>query len=148
MELIWLNESVAALAITPQSSLPSMLKQHALQAVLQLQPVTDCELPSEIIALQLALPLQPSPDDRFLQQLALQLPAALSFVEGQQQQGHKALMTAADAGVLGVMMANFLMTQGAAPVHAVAQVRSLYDDAFTNEGWDQFVFDVLYRMQA
>ncbi|MCL1068875.1 dual specificity protein phosphatase family protein [Shewanella olleyana] len=47
----------------------------------------------------------------------------------------------------GIMMAYYLMDNGAAPVHAVSQVRSVRDIAFSSEGWDQLVFDVLYALQ-
>ncbi|MBQ4892198.1 protein phosphatase [Shewanella sp. UCD-FRSSP16_17] len=47
----------------------------------------------------------------------------------------------------GIMMAYYLMDNGAAPVHAVSQVRSVRDIAFSAEGWDQLVFDVLYALQ-
>lgn len=47
----------------------------------------------------------------------------------------------------GLLMAAYLMARGAAPVHAVSQVRSLREQAFTAEGWDQLVYDVLYSMQ-
>lgn len=47
----------------------------------------------------------------------------------------------------GIMMAYYLMDNGAAPVHAVSQVRSIRDIAFSSEGWDQLVFDVLYALQ-
>ncbi|WP_285163027.1 phosphatase domain-containing putative toxin [Shewanella goraebulensis] len=47
----------------------------------------------------------------------------------------------------GIMMAYYLMDNGAAPVHAVSQVRCIRDIAFSSEGWDQLVFDVLYALQ-
>lgn len=44
-------------------------------------------------------------------------------------------------------MAYYLMENGAAPLHAVSQVRAVRDIAFSAEGWDQFVYDVLYALQ-
>ncbi|ABE55808.1 dual specificity protein phosphatase [Shewanella denitrificans OS217] len=47
----------------------------------------------------------------------------------------------------GLMMAYYLMKNGAAPLHAVSQVRNVREIAFSADGWDQFVFDVLYALQ-
>jgi len=47
-----------------------------------------------------------------------------------------------------VVMAYYLMVNGAAPVHAVSQVRHASGLAFDADGWDQFVYDVLYELQA
>ncbi|MCL1075212.1 protein phosphatase [Shewanella dokdonensis] len=146
MELIWLNDNVAALTMTPQLALPQLMQAHQLLALLQLQPTATVN--AAVAELQLPLPECLTPDEQLLQTLAQLLPQAHSFVAQQLQLGHKLLLTAADAGLLGIMMAELLMSDGAAPVHAVAQVRSLYEDAFADDGWDQFVFDVLYRLQG
>ncbi|GGZ00061.1 MULTISPECIES: hypothetical protein [Shewanella] len=147
MELIWLNDNVASLMMTPQVALPALMHEHQLLALLQLQP-SSTAVSASVAALQLPLPIHLTPDEALLQQLAQLLPQALSFAAQQLQLGHKLLLTAADAGLLGVMMAELLASDGAAPVHAVAQVRSMYDAAFADDGWDQFVFDVLYRLQG
>ena len=46
-----------------------------------------------------------------------------------------------------LVMACYLTAQGAAPVHAVSQVRAMNESAFSTPGWDQFVFDVIYALQ-
>ncbi|MFQ6370392.1 hypothetical protein [Shewanella sp. YIC-542] len=147
MKLIWLNENIAALRVASPLVWQDELQPHGLSALLQLQSLPQ-PLPAEIIHLQLALPGALVPDDGLLAALTRQLPLASGFISDQLQQGHKLLMTAADGGLLGVMMAQWLVCEGTAPVHAVAQVRTLYDDAFSVDGWDQFIFDVLYRLQA
>ena len=47
-----------------------------------------------------------------------------------------------------MVMAYYLMENGAAPLHAVSQVRNASGLAFDAEGWDQFVYDVLYELQS
>ncbi|MGX9462200.1 protein-tyrosine phosphatase family protein [Shewanella sp. A14] len=47
-----------------------------------------------------------------------------------------------------MVMAYYMMVNGAAPLHAVSQVRNASGLAFDAEGWDQFVYDVLYELQS
>lgn len=47
-----------------------------------------------------------------------------------------------------MVMAYYMMENGAAPVHAVSQVRNASGLAFDADGWDQFVYDVLYELQS
>lgn len=47
----------------------------------------------------------------------------------------------------GLLLAAYMMRRGAAPVHAVSQVRNLREQAFSADGWDQLVYDVLYSLQ-
>ncbi|MFK3976904.1 dual specificity protein phosphatase family protein [Shewanella vesiculosa] len=47
-----------------------------------------------------------------------------------------------------VVMAYYMMENGAAPLHAVSQVRNASGLAFDADGWDQFVYDVLYELQS
>ena len=47
-----------------------------------------------------------------------------------------------------MVMAYYMMENGAAPLHAVSQVRNASGLAFDAEGWDQFVYDVLYELQS
>ncbi|MGI2261474.1 protein phosphatase [Shewanella sp. GXUN23E] len=44
------------------------------------------------------------------------------------------------------LLACYLTQTGAAPVHAVSQVRALNADAFSLPGWDQGVFDLIYAL--
>lgn len=77
-----------------------------------------------------------------------QLPKALAFIQACEAQ-QKAVLIHCRSGKdrTGLIMAYYLMQNGAAPLHAVSQVRSVRDIAFSAEGWDQFVFDVLYALQ-
>ncbi|MGL5360440.1 MAG: dual specificity protein phosphatase family protein [Shewanella sp.] len=77
-----------------------------------------------------------------------QLPRALAFIE-QCVADELPVVIHCRSGKdrTGLMMAYYLMVNGAAPLHAVSQVRSIRDIAFTAEGWDQFAFDVLYALQ-
>lgn len=77
------------------------------------------------------------------------LPNVLAFIDKAHLQD-KAVLLHCRSGInrTEVMMAYYLMAQGVAPVHAVSQVRNASGHAFDAEGWDQFVYDVLYRLQT
>ncbi|WP_144213896.1 phosphatase domain-containing putative toxin [Shewanella donghaensis] len=77
-----------------------------------------------------------------------QMPKALAFIRQCEAQ-HLPVLIHCRSGKdrTGIMMAYYLLDNGAAPVHAVSQVRNVRDIAFSSEGWDQFVFDVLYALQ-
>ncbi|MGL4448039.1 phosphatase domain-containing protein [Shewanella sp.] len=77
-----------------------------------------------------------------------QLPRALAFIEQCVAEALPVVIHCRSGkDRTGLMMAYYLMANGAAPLHAVSQVRSIRDIAFTAEGWDQFAFDVLYALQ-
>ncbi|WP_076542927.1 dual specificity protein phosphatase family protein [Shewanella sp. UCD-KL21] len=77
-----------------------------------------------------------------------QMPTALAFIRECEAQNIAVLIHCRSGkDRTGIMMAYYLLDNGAAPVHAVSQVRSVRDIAFSAEGWDQFVFDVLYALQ-
>lgn len=61
----------------------------------------------------------------------------------------KPILLSCDTGneLTSLVMACYLTELGAAPVHAVSQVRAMNEQAFSTPGWDQFVFDVIYAMQ-
>ena len=77
------------------------------------------------------------------------MPRVLDFIRQAEAQ-NKAVLLHCRSGInrTELMMAYYLMENGAAPVHAVSQVRNASGLAFDAEGWDQFVYDVLYRLQA
>lgn len=79
---------------------------------------------------------------------AEQLPKALEFIK-ECEADDIAVMVHCRSGKdrTGLLMAYYLMSNGAAPLHAVSQVRAIRDIAFSAEGWDQFAFDVLYALQ-
>ncbi|WP_028773087.1 dual specificity protein phosphatase family protein [Shewanella waksmanii] len=90
--------------------------------------------------------IPPQPGD--LEICVAQVPKALAFIHACQQQG-KAVLVHCRSGKdrTGLLMAYYLMERGAAPVHAVSQVRVAREIAFSADGWDQFAFDVLYALQ-
>lgn len=79
---------------------------------------------------------------------AEQLPKALAFIK-QCEADDIAVLIHCRSGKdrTALLMAYYLMSNGAAPLHAVSQVRAIRDIAFSAEGWDQFAFDVLYAIQ-
>ncbi|WP_434950959.1 dual specificity protein phosphatase family protein [Shewanella sp. HL-SH4] len=76
------------------------------------------------------------------------MPKVLAFIR-QAESENKAVLLHCRSGInrTELMMAYYLMENGAAPVHAVSQVRNASGLAFDAEGWDQFVYDVLYKLQ-
>lgn len=76
------------------------------------------------------------------------MPKVLAFIR-QAESESKAVLLHCRSGInrTELMMAYYLMKNGAAPVHAVSQVRNASGLAFDAEGWDQFVYDVLYKLQ-
>ncbi|MGZ9897703.1 protein-tyrosine phosphatase family protein [Shewanella gaetbuli] len=77
------------------------------------------------------------------------MPRVLEFIRHAEAQD-KAVLLHCRSGInrTELMMAYYLMESGAAPVHAVSQVRNASGLAFDADGWDQFVYDVLYRLQS
>lgn len=77
-----------------------------------------------------------------------QLPKALAFIRQCEADGLPVMIHCRSGkDRTGLLMAYYLMENGAAPLHAVSQVRAVRDIAFSAEGWDQFVYDVLYALQ-
>ncbi len=89
-----------------------------------------------------------SPVDSDISICAAQLPKALAFIRQYEAENIPVLIHSyAGKDRTALLMAYYLMDNGAAPVHAVSQVRAICDVAFSAEGWDQFTFDVLYALQ-
>ncbi|MCG9698333.1 dual specificity protein phosphatase family protein [Shewanella sp. Isolate11] len=77
-----------------------------------------------------------------------QLPKALDFIRQCEAEDIPVLIHCRSGkDRTGLLMAYYLMSNGAAPLHAVSQVRAIRDIAFSADGWDQFTFDVLYALQ-
>ncbi|MCL1127743.1 phosphatase domain-containing protein [Shewanella surugensis] len=77
-----------------------------------------------------------------------QVPKALAFIRECEREELTVLIHChSGKDRTGLIMAYLLMDNGAAPLHAVNQVRGVRDSAFSAEAWDQFVFDVLYALQ-
>ncbi|MCL1094940.1 dual specificity protein phosphatase family protein [Shewanella kaireitica] len=77
-----------------------------------------------------------------------QVPKALAYIRQCEAQ-NKTVLVHCRSGKdrTGLIMAYYLMDNGAAPLHAVSQIRAIRDIAFSADGWDQFAFDVLYALQ-
>ncbi|QIR15055.1 dual specificity protein phosphatase family protein [Shewanella aestuarii] len=90
--------------------------------------------------------IPPKPEDVHV--CAEIMPKVLEFIRQAEAQ-NKAVLLHCRSGInrTELMMAYYLMENGAAPVHAVSQVRNASGLAFDADGWDQFVYDVLYTLQ-
>ncbi|MCE9686794.1 dual specificity protein phosphatase family protein [Shewanella sp. AS16] len=152
--LFWLVEDKIAGRSGPDKDPwdPMALKAAGIGAVLSVNAGTGCDA-AALAAAGLRYACTPLTDNIPPQQgdLALcvaQLPKALAFIH-QCEADALPLLIHCRSGKdrTGVVMAYYLMSNGAAPLHAVSQVRSIRDIAFSAEGWDQFVFDLLYALQ-
>ncbi|WP_137221812.1 dual specificity protein phosphatase family protein [Shewanella sp. MEBiC00475] len=77
------------------------------------------------------------------------LPQVLAFIrECELEQKPVLLHCRSGVNRTEMVMAYYMMENGAAPLHAVSQVRNASGLAFEAEGWDQFVYDVLYELQS
>ncbi|WP_025822577.1 dual specificity protein phosphatase family protein [Shewanella marina] len=128
------------------------LYQNGFRAILSVNNADGCNVDS-ISQMGFAYCHQELPDNIPPQESDLsicveRLPKALKFIQEQQALGNKVLIHCRSGkDRTGLVMAYYLMCSGAAPLHAVSQVRAIRDIAFSSEGWDQFVFDVLYALQ-
>ncbi len=152
--LFWLEEGRIAGRSGPNKDQWNLseLKDAGISAILS---VNDGEACDEQACEQLgidylctALPASIPPQEGDLAICTEQLPKALAFIE-QQEQKPGAVLIHCRSGKdrTALTMAYYLMMKGTAPLHAVSQVRSIRDIAFSSEGWDQFAFDVLYQLQ-
>jgi protein-tyrosine phosphatase len=153
-QLFWLVEGRVAGRSGPNKDPWDLqsLKDSGIGAVLSVNGGECCD-PAEFAALgldYLCVPLSANipPQERDLAICTAQLPKALAFVHACEAKDKPVLIHCRSGkDRTGILMAYYLMDKGAAPVHAVSQVRSVRDIAFSAEGWDQFVFDVLYALQ-
>lgn len=153
-QLFWLVEGRVAGRSGPNKDPWDLaeLKQAGIGAVLSVNSGDGCE-PDEFTAhgldyqcIPFSSNVPPLEDD--IAVCVAQLPKALAFIR-HCEASDKAVLIHCRSGKdrTGLIMAYYLMDNGAAPLHAVSQVRSVRDIAFSAEGWDQFVFDVLYALQ-
>ncbi|MFV7772157.1 dual specificity protein phosphatase family protein [Shewanella marisflavi] len=154
-QLFWLVEGVIAGRCGPnliQWDL-GQLKAEGIDAILSVNQGELCD-PEEMAGLDLryaCIPLSenipPQEGDQAL--CVAQLPKALAFIRECEAQGLTVMIHCRSGkDRTGLVMAYYLMENGAAPLHAVSQVRAVRDIAFSSDGWDQFVYDVLYALQA
>lgn len=153
-QVFWLVEGVIAGRSGPNKDPWDLqeLKQAGIQAVLSVNDGEGCE-PEVFDALGLdyqCIPFSsnvpPIEDDLAI--CVVQLPKALAYIRQCEAKGKSVLIHCRSGkDRTGLIMAYYLMDNGAAPLHAVSQVRSVRDIAFSADGWDQFVFDVLYALQ-
>lgn len=153
-QVFWLIEGVIAGRSGPNKDPWDLqeLKQAGIQAVLSVNGGEGCE-PDVFDALGLdyqCIPFSSNvpPIDDDLAVCVMQLPKALAFIRQCEAQCKPVLIHCRSGkDRTGLIMAYYLMDNGAAPLHAVSQVRNVRDIAFSADGWDQFVFDVLYALQ-
>ncbi len=127
------------------------LKQAGIGAILSLhEGDNDTQLIDNLRFRYACIPLSSAvpPIETDVATCAEQLPKALAFIR-QCEAVNLPVLIHSNAGKdrTALLMAYYLMDNGAAPVHAVSQVRAMRDTAFSAEGWDQFAFDVLYALQ-
>lgn len=152
--LFWLEEGRIAGRSGPNKDAwdLSELKAAGINAILSVNDGEACDvLECERLGIEYlctALPASIPPQEGDLAICVEQLPKALSFIEQQEAQNSPILIHCRSGrDRTALMMAYYLMMKGTAPLHAVSQVRSIRDIAFSSEGWDQFAFDVLYQLQ-
>ncbi|WP_445945276.1 phosphatase domain-containing protein [Shewanella sp.] len=128
------------------------IKAAGIKAIVSLNDAAECNTNAMaavgIVHRVFTLPDSIPPTDADLATCTEILPKALAFID-QCEADNLPVLIHCRSGKdrTGLMMAYYLMQHGAAPLHAVSQVRNVRDIAFSAEGWDQFVFDVLYALQ-
>ncbi len=152
--LYWLIEDKIAGRTGPNKEAWDLkeIKRAGIGAVLSVNDGEECD-PQAFIDADLSyacIPfsnnIPPKEDDLAL--CVEQLPKALAFIRECEQHNSPVLIHCySGKDRTGLIMAYYLIENGAAPLHAVSQVRAVRDIAFSAEGWDQFVFDVLYALQ-
>lgn len=152
--LFWLVEDKIAGRSGPNKEAWDLkeIKSSGIGAVLSVNGGEACE-PQAFIDADLkyaCIPfsnnIPPKEDDLSL--CVEQLPKALAFIRECESENIPVMIHCRSGkDRTGLIMAYYLMQNGAAPLHAVSQVRAVRDIAFSAEGWDQFAFDVLYALQ-
>ncbi|MGS0677242.1 phosphatase domain-containing protein [Shewanella sp. 0m-4] len=130
----------------------AQLKASGIEAVLSVNNGEECNqdefvtLGLDYLCVPFSRNIPPQAED--LDYCVEQVPKALAFIRECEAQ-EKTVLIHCRSGKdrTGLIMAYYLMDNGAAPLHAVSQVRAVRDIAFSSEGWDQFAFDVLYALQ-
>ncbi|MBR9727441.1 dual specificity protein phosphatase family protein [Shewanella intestini] len=152
--VFWLKEGLIAGRCGPSEQTWNLqeLKSAGFSAIASLNDAQQCDtqqmdsLAIEHQVFNLPNNVPPKPED--LAHYAKVLPSILTFIQ-QQEQANKPVLLHCKTGVnrTELVMAYYLMVNGAAPVHAVSQARLASGHAFDAQGWDQFVYDVLYELQ-
>ena len=130
----------------------AQIKASGIDAILSVNHGEECNV-QEIADLgldYLCVPFSNNipPKEEDLTLCTEQVPKALAFIRQCEAQDKTVLIHCRSGkDRTGLIMAYYLMDNGAAPLHAVSQVRAVRDIAFSSEGWDQFAFDVLYALQ-
>lgn len=144
MNLIWLEDDLAIWPDVPQSELGKQLQNgqfgHCLWLTDDAASLTSSSTGQCAVVL---FPAVTEPNDNAVASFA-EVIAAITLPDVSQPM----LIASPSHNLLGVWLACHLMQQGAAPVHAVARVRATCEQCFVEDGWDQFVYDVLYQLQA
>jgi len=152
--LFWLVEDKIAGRSGPNKEAWDLneIKSSGIGAILSVNGGEACE-PDAFTEADLAYACIPfssnvPPKEEDLGLCVEQLPKALAFIR-ECEANNMPVMIHCRSGKdrTALLMAYYLMENGAAPLHAVSQVRAARDIAFSAEGWDQFAFDVLYALQ-
>ena len=152
--LFWLVEDKIAGRSGPNKEAWDLkeIKRSGIGAVLSVNGGEDCD-PQAFIDADLSYACIPfssniPPKEEDLALCVEQLPKALAFIRECEANNMPVLIHCRSGkDRTALIMAYYLMVNGAAPLHAVSQVRAVRDIAFSAEGWDQFAFDVLYALQ-
>ncbi|GGI93254.1 dual specificity protein phosphatase family protein [Shewanella gelidii] len=152
--LFWLEEGKIAGRSGPNKEPWNLaeLKAAGIDSVLSVNDGESCDL-TDFVANDIHYACVPftsniPPLEGDLEDCVSAMPTAYAFIEQQLNLGRTVLIHCRSGkDRTGLMMAYYLMKTGTAPLHAVSQVRSVRDIAFSAEGWDQFAFDVLYALQ-
>ena len=152
--LFWLVEDKIAGRSGPNKEMWDLneIKASGIGAILSVNGGEDCDLDA-IKQAQLVYACVPfssnvPPQEDDLGLCVEQLPKALAFIRDCEVKEIPVLIHCRSGkDRTALLMAYYLMENGAAPLHAVSQVRAVRDIAFSSDGWDQFAFDVLYALQ-
>lgn len=153
--VFWLIEGEVAGRCCPASEAwtPAALMSAGIQCIYSLTPLSD-EIRAGLSGLQqfnCLLPAVTTPgllSEPVTAQLTQQLTKIVADIQQCREQNMPVLLHCATGNEwTALVMACYLVSIGAAPVHAVSQVRAVHELAFNRDGWDQFVFDVIYAMQ-
>ncbi|BAJ01518.1 dual specificity protein phosphatase family protein [Shewanella violacea] len=152
--LFWLIEDKIAGRSGPNKEAWDLkeIKSSGIGAVLSVNGGEECD-PQAFIDADLSYACIPfssniPPKEEDLALCVEQLPKALTFIRDCEEKNLPVLIHCRSGkDRTALIMAYYLMENGAAPLHAVSQVRAVRDIAFSAEGWDQFAFDVLYALQ-
>ncbi|WP_052074707.1 hypothetical protein [Shewanella mangrovi] len=145
MEFTKLESGLALAADVDANTIADTLSQQEIKSCIWLTDTPAQTITAAVCNVQtVAFPVIDTPTDNLLEPVV----EAIQSVSIDDVNADSTAVVASSYNLLGVWLAYYLMENGAAPVHAVARVRATFEQCFVEDGWDQFVYDVLYRLQA